>query len=315
MITDNLFQEILIAPHRECDELKIISGYGSPAMAHRHLESISSNIKINLILGMVASDGVGKASHKGFQNLINSNNNFKCNYLTTLPPVHSKSYVWLKDNQPKYAFTGSGNYSQNAFFGGSIESFANDNPIECNNFFDSLLPISLSCNDPTITQRIRIFDEISRARLSVASPSQVLNTPSPLNLNLVSHQLTLLSSRDGETHRQSGLNWGQRQGREHNQAYIPVPAYIAQSGFFPTRGSHFTILTDDGFSFDCVIAQDGSKAIHTHQNNSILGKYFRNRIGLAPGSYVHRTDLESYGRTDVTVTKIDEETYFLDFSV
>ena len=43
----------------------------------------------------------------------------------------------------------------------------------------------------------------------------------------------------------SGLNWGQRPGREPNQAYISVPVYIQKSNFLPLPGVEFSILTDD----------------------------------------------------------------------
>jgi hypothetical protein len=33
----------------------------------------------------------------------------------------------------------------------------------------------------------------------------------------------------------SGLNWGQRPGREQNQAYLSIPAYIQKSFFFPEQ--------------------------------------------------------------------------------
>lgn len=47
---------------------------------------------------------------------------------------------------------------------------------------------------------------------------------------------------------------------------------------------------------------------------SIL-RLLRNRLGLANGQYVTRQDLERYGRTDVDFYKIDEETFYMDFSV
>ena len=46
-----------------------------------------------------------------------------------------------------------------------------------------------------------------------------------------------------------------------------------------------------------------------------LGEYFRNRLGLANGAYVHSSDLMTYGRTDVAFYKIDEEQYYMDFSI
>ncbi len=83
----------------------------------------------------------------------------------------------------------------------------------------------------------------------------------------------------------------------------------------PPRALTFSLITDDGESFDCVVAQDGRKAIESTYNNSLLGIYFRRRLGLPLGSKIEVDDLENYGRTDYTIEKIDEETFLLDFSV
>ena len=50
-------------------------------------------------------------------------------------------------------------------------------------------------------------------------------------------------------------------------------------------------------------------------SNAQLGEYFRRRLKLNNGSYVHAKDLISYGRTDVTFYKIDDEQFYMDFSV
>ena len=63
------------------------------------------------------------------------------------------------------------------------------------------------------------------------------------------------------------------------------------------------------------IEQQNNKAITTPARNSDLGEYFRNRLGLANGDFVTREDLDRYGRTDVIFIKLDEETYYMDFSV
>jgi hypothetical protein len=75
------------------------------------------------------------------------------------------------------------------------------------------------------------------------------------------------------------------------------------------------MLTDDGRLMGCVRAQQGGKAIETFRNNSILGLYFRNRIGVRAGKKVSADDLHRYGRYDVNIFRIDNETYYLDFSV
>jgi hypothetical protein len=119
------------------------------------------------------------------------------------------------------------------------------------------------------------------------------------------------------------LNWGQRDGRNPNQAYISVPAEIRKMEFFPVRQQQFTVLTDDGKAIICSTAQSGQKgaaldkykAIHSSTNNSLLGEYFRYRLGLTDGAFVNTSDVINYGRTDVTFYKIDPETYYMDFSL
>lgn len=316
MITDDLFNEVLIKPSKQFNRLKIISGYASPAMANKHLERLAHSVSIDLVVGMTPADGIGRGGHRGFQTLSADIARFNCNYVITPPAVHIKSYIWLKDNTPQLAFTGSGNYSQNAFFGGTKESFAEDNPNDCNTLFEAVKTNSINCLAPDIDARVKFYDELYRKNgiARAIEAAQVVEVPEAIDYEDC-HTLSLLSTRDGETHTQSGLNWGQRAGREKNQAYIPVPARVAQSGFFPNRANHFTLITDDGQSFDCVIAQDGDKAIETTKNNSILGKYFRERLGLPLGVYVTRQHLEAYGRTNVKICKIDNETYFMDFSM
>ena len=112
----------------------------------------------------------------------------------------------------------------------------------------------------------------------------------------------------------SGLNWGQRPGRDENQAYLAVPAYIQRSGFFPDRGEPFIVECDDGEVLKCVRSQDNGKAIETTGNNAILGIYFRKRLGVRPGYLVTIDHLYRYGRISVDIRYINDYKYYLDFS-
>jgi hypothetical protein len=112
----------------------------------------------------------------------------------------------------------------------------------------------------------------------------------------------------------SGLNWGQRPGREPNQAYLPVDVNIQREQFFPAKGVQFRLTTDDGHEFTCSTAQQNGKAIHS-ANNSDLGKYFRKRLGVNLGGLVSLGHLLHFGRTSVDIFKISEFEYFMDFSV
>jgi hypothetical protein len=71
--------------------------------------------------------------------------------------------------------------------------------------------------------------------------------------------------------------------REPNQAYIRLTSDIYRADFFPPVSVHFTLFTDDGKTLICTRAQQNGKAIHTPHNN-------------------------------LTFYKIDDETYYMDYS-
>jgi hypothetical protein len=133
-------------------------------------------------------------------------------------------------------------------------------------------------------------------------------------LNLIS--LPLVSKIGGviSVPKTSGLNWGQRPGREQNQAYLAIPAYIQRNHFFPEAGEFFLMECDDGEVFKCVRAQAHGKAIHTTSNNSLLGLYFRQRLGVMPGYMITVDHLNRYGRSSVDISRINPYKFFLDFS-
>lgn len=110
---------------------------------------------------------------------------------------------------------------------------------------------------------------------------------------------------------------GQRpvEGREPNQAYIKLPSSVYKTDFFPPVAVHFTVLTDDNKVLICTRAQQNGKAIHTPHNNSLIGEYFRHRLGIPSGDPVTKENLLDYDKTDIDFYKIDDETYFMDFSV
>jgi hypothetical protein len=128
--------------------------------------------------------------------------------------------------------------------------------------------------------------------------------------------LPLTTKRGGQivVPQRSGLNWGQRPGRDPNQAYLSVPVEIQRSGFFPDRGEVFIVECDDGFAIKCVRAQANGKGIESPTDNSIIGNYFRKRLGVRSGHMVTIEHLHTYGRTSVDVHYRNEHLYYLDFS-
>ncbi|MHB1841835.1 MAG: restriction endonuclease PLD domain-containing protein [Sulfobacillus sp.] len=319
VLSEDLFQSVLVQPVLDgADQLSVVSGFATPAMASRHLhqvcEVLDRSLAVNLTVGMTAGQGILTADHQGFCEMVAGGlgrGRFSCSYVTLdKTPVHSKVYVWSRAGTPVKAFAGSANYTQNAFFGRQRELVAECDPQLALRYYQSLVPDTVECTYDTVDEFVRIVSA-KRGRPAGVADGHAEADSTGAELESVTCPLV---QRDGEVHGTAGLNWGQRDGREPNQAYIPLRAEVSRTEFFPPRGTHFTVLTDDNKTFICTRAQDNGKAIETPASNSLLGEYFRNRLGLANGARVTTADLRAYGRTDVSFTKIDDETYLMDFS-
>ncbi len=309
MLSDNLFNDVLIAPAKEhgIDRLQIVSGFATANMADQHMKDLADiqhNFNIELIIGMSRQSGIEKAQHYAFRKLVETQPygiGFSCRYVVSGSPVHAKTYCWFNNGLPVTAFAGSANYTRRGFGRTQVETMLIGDANAVAEFQTNILQFTANCLDTDIDKKIALTES-----------RQITNPPNNSTPNN-SVNLSLLDKRTQETPQHSGINWGQREGRNRNQAYINIPTNIIRQGFFPERFERFTVLTDDGKSFIMVRAQDGGKGLHTTENNAFLGQYLRDRMGLSSGCYVTREDLVKYGRTDVTFLKIDNETYLLNF--
>jgi len=325
MITDDLFERALIEPAKNgCNKLFIVSGYATAAMAFHHLDflkSIGKNISIELLVGMCPDDGISLSNHRGFQQLMENDfpDTFSCSYIINPPAVHSKIYSWFSDNNPNSGYIGSANYTQTAFKYNQREIMDVCDASDAKEYFDNLLADSIYCTHLDSENFIQIYNDkyyVRRKKVKEILPELETGDKVEDTTGLSSVSVSLLD-RNGNLAQRSGLNWGQRpeEKREPNQAYIRLTADIYKTDFFPPRKVHFTLLTDDSKVLICTRAQDNSKAIHTPHNNSLIGEYFRNRLNVQNGAPIRTEVLVNYGRTDVDFYKIDEETFFMDFSI
>ena len=303
LLTNKLYDSVLIQPALSgANALKIVSGFASPLMVLKHLKDLEGRqkqIDVHLIYGMSSRDGVEIETHKAFVNIQKrlSNSRFECYYSTKLP-THAKIYTWVKKNKPIICYTGSANYTQNGFAQHrQREAMTKTNADEGLKFYNKVIKDCVLCSDESIKDHVQLYKSNKKYEQA----------------GLTAVKLSLLDTRTGETHKTAGLNWGQRENRDKNEAYIPIPQEIARTNFFP-KEECFTVLTDDRFRFLARRAQAGKKAIHSAESNAILGKYFRNRMGLEDGVRVTREHLKSYGRESVKFMKVDDETYIMDFA-
>lgn len=322
MLVSDITNKILFEPvNTGVNELYIVSGYATPTMLSWYIKNLYHKtrvpISIRLIVGMTPFDGVSESVHDGFVQLVQMTlpqeiGRLECSYIFDEPSVHSNLFIWAKDGNPFIAFAGSANFVQSSFVGRHRQEVMLEcDPNEALGCFQSLIDRSIYVNHAEIEEYIIIkpAHPILDQENNLVEGVQALADQGYQTVTLS------LITRTGEPGSRSGLNWGQRPGREPNEAYIPLPSRISKSGFFPLEKRHFTAITDDRHQLILRIEQQNNKAITTPARNSDLGEYFRNRLGLANGAYVDRDALEAYGRTDVMFVKLDEETYYMDFSV
>jgi NgoFVII restriction endonuclease len=319
LIENDLYQKVLLEPAQfDVNHLYIVSGYASSAMAFHHaenLKNINQNICVHLIIGMAGKDGLSFANHRAFQKLVNQDllGKFECRYLIGRPAVHSKVYAWTNSFKSVIGFTGSANYSQQAFVGNKQrEIITNCNPDDAYSYYQSLINDTIHCTSEHTNELISNYNRVFSSNKVIVEQS----TKQLASLDNTQHIKCSLINRSGIVSQRSGLNWGQRpeENREPNQAYIPLKSEVYTTDFFPPIATHFTINADDGQILICTRAQQNGKAIHTPHNNSLIGEYFRNRLGVRLGGLVTMEHLLRYGRTDIDFYKIDDENYYMDFS-
>jgi len=316
MLSKNIAQHVLFTPPQQgADTLLILSGYATPNMASWYIKSLQEQnanpISIALLIGMTPYDGLSIPVHEGFKSLhgqpyANSVKLFTCSYVFENPPVHANLYVWMKCESPMLAYTGSADFVQSAFISSRKEIVEGCDPQAAYEYFSEIESHSIYCNHAEVEDNI------------VLRPThQILDAENkPLTTltgeGITSVRLSLLTNK-GDIGTKSGLNWGQRNSRNQNEAYIPLPIHISLQGVFPLN-RHFTVVTDDGYTLLLRVEQQNNKAITTPMSNAQLGEYFRRRLSLRNGAFIKKQDLIDYGRTDVTFYKIDEEQFFMDFS-
>lgn len=310
---DGIVGKILFDPIKAgANRLCILTTEATPSMASWLLKNYEelkfSDVTVELIIGDTLNKGMDKGAHDSFKELHGTRysdkwGNFSCSYLTHPPALENNNYyIWLNGNTPVRAYRICGPFTQQYFLHENKENANEIDAVLAYRVYTDIEKRTMYCTHVEVDEYVVFWSAKDNTREQIEAGAE----------NCV--HLSLLA-RGGETGTRSGLNWGQRSKRNRNEAYIPLPSHIAKSGFFPLDEQHFLVVTDDHHTLQLRVEQQNDKAITTPASNALLGEYFRNRIGLPNGAYVRKEDLLAYGRTDVTFYKIDEEQYYLDFSV
>lgn len=317
-------EEIIFHRHEmfDVDEIIVLSGYLGPQPVSR-LDTLP--FKSSVIYGMYGSDNIGERLHTSLLNLNNKMDNTSILYSNM--PIHSKCYVWKKNDKIVTALVGSANFSISGLSNPYKEVLAETTFDTFSPLNQYLIKIKENCIDCT-------------THMPSASKSKNIKKIAPTYFLANTWSASLLGA-DGEVPESSGLNWGLSKGHTTDgDAYIKITVsdIIAHPKLFPPTQSMklnyndggkktrkndiIDIIWDDGTNMAGLL--EGTqpvggitypKQISSSPRKNIIGAYIRERLGVSLKHKITRADLEEYGRTDILISLQGEGIYSFDFSV
>jgi len=326
----NLKNKVLsINPEEHIDNFTVISGYIS-ADPIRELEHFPEDVHSTIIYGMYGSENIKAQLHASLISLQRDLPNVDILYSTI--PVHSKIYLWNKNQQIQRALMGSANFSTSGL---------------CNDYKEVLSDVDQGIfsqvqeySEYVKSYCINCTDHVERAIEHRRRIQQYGIQP------FVSQGICRASllDRSGNVPAMSGLNWGLSNGHVcEGDAYIRITKdYLSLfPRLFPTKkyvnglinpsdigranreNDEIELIWDDGTVMVGLLEgqQTGPipgmlypKQLCSSPRKNILGYYLRGRLGLSPDHTITRSDLEQYGRAYIDISLIGDGVYYMDFS-
>ncbi|KHD23899.1 hypothetical protein NM09_15430 [Vibrio caribbeanicus] len=326
MFASNNLYKIIFERHKSnphIDELVIISGYLGPKPV-QDLKNLP--LKVSVYYGMYGSDGINPHLHSKLLQC-QAYNNLNIFYCTR--GIHSKCYIWKSKGKIIDVISGSANFSMNGLttpFREILSNVDHSTYNEIHEYENYIKDISIKCDNFISNKNRRHKFE---NKLSLSTHELVEQTRCRLSL----------LNKKGEVPNKSGLNWGYSSGNvSPGDSYLPVRKEHLRNhpNLFPPKQQKpstnttgrphrhndvIEIIWDDGVLMEGLLEQSQDfngikypKAISSSPKKNILGSYLRSRLGLKPTEKVTKQHLESYGRSDVTVSMLTNGIYLFDFS-
>lgn len=231
---------------------------------------------------------------------------------------HSKCYLWLNGNTPIKGLIGSANFSSNGLYNDFRETLleVDENQLYVlKGYIEIILNSARECNTVVVEEKQETHEDYNKEIC----------------------EMILYDPRTGQTQPKHGLNWGHSKGNvKPNDACIAIrmehirkyPNLFPQLQPNPEKEGE-TIKEVIEFIWDDGVIMKGRlegsqprngpikypKNLTSYVPKNIFGKYIRERMGIPLGQFISREDLLKYGRDTISVSKIEEGVYYLDFSV
>lgn len=320
----------------EPDELVIISGY----LGITPIQRLKELPFRTTVIGGMYSQGINQKLFASLQKEIQDNPLLEIKFTTI--DIHSKIYIWRKNNKILSALIGSANFSRNGLctdFRESLADATNDTFHPLNKYL-SLLNEQSTYTPKVLEKELNKEYEYTKQEIQEPIPTYFKYD---IPLYIVKDNIEIVPEK-------SGLNWCLSNGHvADGDAYIPIPKsllqenqgliqpfkddYISMSG--RRRNSDpIEIIWDDGIVMEAslegvqmnngmkypkqiasysreAISQDGKRI----SAKSILGRYLRKRLNVGLKELITMDTLERYGRSTITLSLVENGVYYADFSV
>jgi hypothetical protein len=323
------FPEVFFTLLGNAERIRIASGYVSED-AIADLLGIYENgycKELNLVVGMGWFDGFPVAQYDAlvrFGDLLHKRNLGNV-FVANRFKYHGKVYSFLDKKNSYAAVVGSSNltridspdkvYDTDILISGDkinakIEKFLANLQEHSVSIQDVKLPVEKIIEPKNLFADYLEVEQVSEQELNEIRNSLTSTTfIIPIKPEEKSH----LNCYFGKPRMANGI----ARPRDWYEVNIIVSKKITEKRYYPKQ--EFTVITDDGYKFQCESNGDYHKNLRSSGDLKIIGRWLKGRMErkrkLQIGEMVDERVLENYGRDNFTMTKTNlPYTWYLNFS-
>lgn len=308
--------------------LNIATGYitdESIVMLRRLVEFRKHEMNLSLLIGMNYIEGFTKLQYNAVLDLDKYLKERQLGNVFVCPNVlfHGKMYSFMKDASCLGAFIGSSNLGS---FMGTARNY-----IEADVYFGAELGIQINERIISLTQAIGKPANDADKILDFIEPAGLLDGYEHVKKLSVAECISMCSNASDirvaiplKTYQKSHLNTyfgaGKIPGRFSRRDYYEVEIIISkeQKDFDLIPGidkSKFTVVTKEGYKFECSRQGDYGKNLRSVHDLKILGKWIKGQMvnsgALNLGDRVTDETLEKFGKRNIVLTQSIDKTYWI----
>lgn len=297
------------------------------------LYKTGAKTKLDLIVGMHLFEGFSFGQYDALCNLnkLLKEENLGAIYLSASFKYHGKVYLFQESDEHSISIIGSSNLTK---ISPSERIYDTDVITDDKNLTRNVSDLLLALRD----KGCETIDTIDNQRIKILPPENLFEDYLSVN-KVADSELAEIQSlmtdikfdillKDEE---KSNLNvyFGKPRVNFSNGSKLPRPWYevelivskkTTEFPNYPKKDSEFTVITDDGYTFNCKVSGDFSKNFRSAGDLSILGRWIKGRMenakALTIGEKITKSNFDKYGRDTITLTKTKKENiWYLDFGV